>query len=58
MANPKDASRTSATTSGDRKYPNATWVPPVKPPLKSGMLQNRKFDLHKTKRVAPGHRRP
>lgn len=58
MPNPKDASRPSANTSGDRKYPNATWVPPVKPPLKSGMLQNRKFDLPKTKRVATGRRRP
>ncbi len=62
MPNPQDASRPLARpskhTNEDPKPPHPTWVPPARPPLQSGMLQNRKFDLHKSKRVASSRRRP
>ncbi len=60
MPKPQDASRPLARPSkqaaDDRKPPSLTWVRPTKAPLQSGMLQNRKLDLHKSPR--PNNRRP
>jgi hypothetical protein len=60
MLNPTDPSRPPARTSRqlneDRKPPNLTWVRPPRPPLQSGMLQNRKLDLHKSGRATPSRR--
>ena len=61
MLNPRDDSRPPALPSKqindpDKQRTSAGWVPPERGPLKSGMLQNRKLDLHKPKRRAT--RRP
>lgn len=53
MLNPRDASRPPALPSKQVRDPDkqrsAGWVPPTRGPLQSGMLQNRKLDLHKPK---------
>ena len=60
MLNPQDASRPPARPSKrdaeERKPASSEWTRPLRAPLQSGMLQNRKLDMPKAKRAVSSRR--